>query len=282
MSNSTPATSSQLFTKRRRAFVACITCRQRKIKCTTVSDADYQPCTRCVEKGIKCEYQSVTDDDDYSSTPSPDVQGPSRASGWHAQPPITPPSAGLVGYLNPGSAPSRGSSRTTGPRPGATSPYPPAGAYPYRPHGMRTPGSGTNAQFPPPPTNSLPYASGHTRGPSMQDPGRSASQFYNASPNQQPAPNYQQPHGANAPYGQAYLPQSQPGGPAYQWPQGVSATLIRIAANACAHLDRVIVAPISMATIADEPLAFVVLFLRLYSLPKTFKLIVSRSFYDLQ
>ncbi|KAJ7908937.1 hypothetical protein B0H13DRAFT_1878103 [Mycena leptocephala] len=63
MSNLSTPTSSSLFTKRRRAYVACNNCRKRKAKCVAGSEVDYKPCTR-----------------------------------WSPQP-ITPPSAGLSKYL---------------------------------------------------------------------------------------------------------------------------------------------------------------------------------------
>ncbi|KAJ6546102.1 hypothetical protein DFH09DRAFT_1508408 [Mycena vulgaris] len=258
MSNSTPATSSQLFTKRRRAFVACITCRQRKIKCTTVSDADYQPCTRCVEKGIKCEYQSVTDDDDYSSTPSPDVQGPSRASGWHAQPPITPPSAGLD------LAPER-RHLIRQPEPTLTAPTEcaPLDREPTRsfPHPLRIP------SHTPPAIH---------EGRPCRIPVDLHLSFTMPRPTSSPHPIISNPTARMHPTDRHTYRNLNPADRRTNGPKEFQRP------NACAHLDRVIVAPISMATIADEPLAFVVLFLRLYSLPKTFKLIVSRSFYDLQ
>ncbi|KAJ7673824.1 hypothetical protein DFH06DRAFT_1123494 [Mycena polygramma] len=68
-----PAATLSLFTKRRRAFVACAGCRKRKIKCVKLSDIDNAPCTRCALKGIKCEYGAVTDD---SSASQPSVTPP--------------------------------------------------------------------------------------------------------------------------------------------------------------------------------------------------------------
>ncbi|KAJ6578462.1 hypothetical protein B0H19DRAFT_1253701 [Mycena capillaripes] len=59
MSSSAAATNSTLFTKRRRAFVACANCRKRKIKCISLSDGDGMPCKRCTAKGLECEYLAV-------------------------------------------------------------------------------------------------------------------------------------------------------------------------------------------------------------------------------
>ncbi|KAJ7604325.1 hypothetical protein FB45DRAFT_957325 [Roridomyces roridus] len=46
--------------RRRRAFIACTNCRRRKIKCVT--DAETDPCDRCVRKGLGCEYVLVGDE----------------------------------------------------------------------------------------------------------------------------------------------------------------------------------------------------------------------------
>ncbi|KAJ7485919.1 hypothetical protein FB451DRAFT_1433020 [Mycena latifolia] len=255
--SSTPANLSKVFTKRRRAYVACVACRKRKIKCVTASDADYDPCTRCKQKGIQCEFTAVPDDDDSSShpgTPSPDAQGPSRNSGWGqtSQPGIRPPSAGIAGYLGAGSAPPRGANRS--PRPGANAPYPQPGApsYPYRPNAMRS----VEAQGPPPhPQSSVPYVSGHGRTSSShrQGYGQPGPQFYNAGPSQRPTtypggPNAGHPGGpyydlnADYPYANPYVPQVQAGNTAYQWPQTMPPT-------AFAPLVRVTVAQISTGLI---------------------------------
>ncbi|KAJ6492251.1 hypothetical protein C8R45DRAFT_928546 [Mycena sanguinolenta] len=46
--------------ERKRVFLACIACRRRKIRC--ISDEDNNPCTRCVKKGILCEYLSIDEE----------------------------------------------------------------------------------------------------------------------------------------------------------------------------------------------------------------------------
>ncbi|KAJ7113386.1 hypothetical protein C8R44DRAFT_881707 [Mycena epipterygia] len=110
--SSTPSTSFSAFTKRRRAYIACLNCRQRKIKCMTVSDSDNSPCTRCAQKGLTCHYITVPESESSSrpGTPpsdrAPQLQNPD--SGWSYEPgitPITPPSAGLSGLI--GDVPSR-------------------------------------------------------------------------------------------------------------------------------------------------------------------------------
>ncbi|KAJ7663568.1 hypothetical protein B0H17DRAFT_1143977 [Mycena rosella] len=250
MSNlSTPPTSSKLFTKRRRAYVACTTCRKRKIRCVTVSDADYEPCTRCAQKGLKCEYATVSEYEEDSPTPSPDVHGPSRASGWggSSHPGITPPSAGIAGYLNPGFAPSRSSNRSPAPRPGATAPYPQPGvvpSYPYRPNAMRSGGANSDAHFAhPQPPNAVPNLSGHSRASSLHRPGHGqpGPQFYNTGPAPySPGPSGSHDRGSfynlNSDY--QYAPPLQSGNTAYQWPQAMPPTDAPngVSANAFARL----------------------------------------------
>ncbi|KAK7042788.1 hypothetical protein R3P38DRAFT_2511723 [Favolaschia claudopus] len=119
-----------LFTKRRRAFLACFNCRRRKVKASCVSE-DYKPCTRCTLKGLKCEYHAVPEDYPVSlpGTPAQDLEmlpreGPS-SSGW-ASLPITPPSAGLPFTFEnqQNTLPSRPSRRFTIPPPSSAPRYP--------------------------------------------------------------------------------------------------------------------------------------------------------------
>ncbi|KAF7344291.1 Zn(2)-C6 fungal-type domain-containing protein [Mycena venus] len=65
-----PAGSSRPFKKRRRAYVACIACRRRKVKCVTPSDDDDTPCTRCSNRGQECEFRAVPDTESTSSAGS--------------------------------------------------------------------------------------------------------------------------------------------------------------------------------------------------------------------
>jgi hypothetical protein len=159
-----PAKEMSLFTKRRRAYVACTGCRKRKIKvrissistsaasahqlssllwqCVTHSDVDYSTCTRCSSKGLKCEYLAMPDG--YSSstcqpgTPPPEIQVPSRERNYSkaewTPPPITPPSAEIGSYGVPGSCPvriARCSSITPAHHPYRRRPSPPQ---PHHPH----------------------------------------------------------------------------------------------------------------------------------------------------
>ncbi|KAJ7852357.1 hypothetical protein B0H14DRAFT_2580971 [Mycena olivaceomarginata] len=211
MSNSsTSATSSNLFMKRRRAYVACSNCRKRKVKCITPSEVDYNPCTRCAQKGLKCEYFASPDDDVSSApTPPPQIQPSSRYSepGWSPQP-ITPPSAGISEYLNTGSSSKGGRSR--GPVPAAGS----SGRYPYRPvpPAAMPPPSASSGQWPQQATTH------HHSAPAYPAAGNASLQQYPAT-----GPQYY-PGTANAGYGsggyyaqQPYLPQSS--GMAAPWPQ---------------------------------------------------------------
>ncbi|KAJ6468025.1 hypothetical protein C8R47DRAFT_1078514 [Mycena vitilis] len=49
----------QRFTKRTRIYVACVNCRNRKVRCVTVPGSEEIPCKRCTEKGLSCLYLAV-------------------------------------------------------------------------------------------------------------------------------------------------------------------------------------------------------------------------------
>ncbi|KAJ7192910.1 hypothetical protein GGX14DRAFT_405968 [Mycena pura] len=49
---------------RRRSLMACVNCRQQKLKCLTSPSG---PCERCARKKILCEYVSVAEQDDRDS-----------------------------------------------------------------------------------------------------------------------------------------------------------------------------------------------------------------------
>ncbi|KAF7318679.1 C6 finger domain [Mycena chlorophos] len=60
--NPTPSAElSALFTTRRRVIIACTNCRKRKIRCMTSEESPVNPCERCEEKGLRCEYVTITD-----------------------------------------------------------------------------------------------------------------------------------------------------------------------------------------------------------------------------
>ncbi|CAK5275074.1 unnamed protein product [Mycena citricolor] len=101
-SSPTTTKKSNPFTKRRRAYMACTNCRQRKIKCITSSEGDSRPCTRCAKRKLHCEYVAVPEELAYqheqSHSPEPgsslSSQYPETDGRWPSQS-ITPPSAGL-------------------------------------------------------------------------------------------------------------------------------------------------------------------------------------------
>ncbi|KAJ7616724.1 hypothetical protein B0H17DRAFT_1220235 [Mycena rosella] len=145
MSGSSTCTT---FQKRRRTYVACLTCRKRKIKariclCVTFSDADSRPCTRCAQRGIPCEYAPVQSANGDSGTSSPEPQAPPCASVWtdNSEHGIVPPCAEIAGHVNHWS---RGSTRSLAPRP---QPYP----RPYRPNVGTTGETELPRARPPPP-----------------------------------------------------------------------------------------------------------------------------------
>ncbi|KAJ7767801.1 hypothetical protein B0H16DRAFT_337820 [Mycena metata] len=219
---SSSSTPSNPFMKRRRAYVACAQCRKRKIKCVSVSEVDYRPCTRCAAKGLKCEYFAVPEDDNPSQadTPPPEFQAAHHSQqGWNPQP-ITPPSAGINEYLS-GSSSSRRAGR------GGTVP-PPTGVprYPYQP--KSTTHSGTAAPSrtgQAPPTSAQHAAYPHGYASVQQQPHhRAAAPQYSGYPNTTP---YQNPGNVQASfgnydpnYGHPYVPQ-QSGGPPYSWPGAI-------------------------------------------------------------
>ncbi|KAJ7164461.1 hypothetical protein C8R46DRAFT_312748 [Mycena filopes] len=141
-SSSAPAPSDP-FMKRRRAYVACANCRKRKIKCISLSEVDYRPCTRCAAKGLKCEYFAIPDD--YAPPAGPPAPAPEAAARSYEQgqgeppQPITPPSASLSDFL-PGASSSRRPNRG-----GAVPPAPPR--YPYQPKSTQS--ASRAPQFPP-------------------------------------------------------------------------------------------------------------------------------------
>ncbi|KAJ7207017.1 hypothetical protein C8J57DRAFT_1484686 [Mycena rebaudengoi] len=77
MPASTSQPSSSPFVKRRRAYVACTNCRQRKVRCVSLSEVGDEPCNRCSKRGLKCEYIAIPDcqetssEGDSTTTPEP-------------------------------------------------------------------------------------------------------------------------------------------------------------------------------------------------------------------
>ncbi|KAF7314059.1 Zn(2)-C6 fungal-type domain-containing protein [Mycena chlorophos] len=50
-----------VFTKRRRSIIACTNCRKRKTRCFSTEDFPENPCERCDEKGLKCRYETISE-----------------------------------------------------------------------------------------------------------------------------------------------------------------------------------------------------------------------------
>ncbi|KAJ7768964.1 hypothetical protein B0H16DRAFT_1781234 [Mycena metata] len=64
MSDSGPRPQGDLpavFLNRRRVIIACTNCRKRKIRCLTSEETPENPCERCVNRGLRCKYITVTD-----------------------------------------------------------------------------------------------------------------------------------------------------------------------------------------------------------------------------
>ncbi|KAJ7615982.1 hypothetical protein FB45DRAFT_1106894 [Roridomyces roridus] len=76
----------------RRAYVACVNCRRRKVKCVPTSENDWtQPCVRCQRKGLECESALAQKPDDLARAPARPTPSTSSGhshprSGWSPQP----------------------------------------------------------------------------------------------------------------------------------------------------------------------------------------------------
>ncbi|KAJ7142323.1 hypothetical protein C8R44DRAFT_725690 [Mycena epipterygia] len=63
-----PDSNLASFKEPTRAYIACVNCRQRKLKCIKAEESLKKPCKRCAQKGLDCEYISVADQHTYSSS----------------------------------------------------------------------------------------------------------------------------------------------------------------------------------------------------------------------
>ncbi|KAJ7456130.1 hypothetical protein FB451DRAFT_1373002, partial [Mycena latifolia] len=52
-----PYSATPVVWRIKRAYIACVHCRKRKIKCITPREG--QPCERCIKKGLVCDYLPV-------------------------------------------------------------------------------------------------------------------------------------------------------------------------------------------------------------------------------
>ncbi|KAJ6555981.1 hypothetical protein B0H19DRAFT_1071119 [Mycena capillaripes] len=74
----------------KRAHIACLNCRRRKMKC--ISDQyEEKPCERCIQKGLQCEYVPVAEEQTQSvsvRSPTPDSSsgGPSPHTSGQSAP----------------------------------------------------------------------------------------------------------------------------------------------------------------------------------------------------
>ncbi|KAF7291454.1 C6 finger domain [Mycena kentingensis (nom. inval.)] len=62
-------TKTSVAKRRPRAFIACVNCRRRRVKCNTKDDYDV-PCERCIQRGLQCCYIPIAEDIDYLSGPA--------------------------------------------------------------------------------------------------------------------------------------------------------------------------------------------------------------------
>ncbi|KAJ7738785.1 hypothetical protein B0H16DRAFT_1465632 [Mycena metata] len=192
MSNSRPADPNfSPFTKRRRVYIACTACRKRKIRCITAEESPDKPCERCSEKGLRCEYLAVAEEQPPSSS---HPHAPSGRNARFSNPGQLPPSGSQFPGGYPGNAPPTQHSNTPHnayhPRPpysGQMSgpPVPPFTPTQYQsqfPGAPQNPGQGQHPGYqyssapPPQAPQSTHYAS---QGPYMQPPAASQGYYSN-------------------------------------------------------------------------------------------------------
>ncbi|KAJ7200839.1 hypothetical protein GGX14DRAFT_659577 [Mycena pura] len=88
---------------RRRVYIACQRCRQRKIKCIT-DDSEERPCERCVRMGVECKYISV-DREQGQPAATFSVTPTSAGNGRWRPPPANPSSLPIMQAPPPSNAP---------------------------------------------------------------------------------------------------------------------------------------------------------------------------------
>ncbi|KAJ7624037.1 hypothetical protein DFH06DRAFT_1305206 [Mycena polygramma] len=76
-----PAVLPPLLFTRRRVIIACTNCRKRRVKCLTPEDPPLNPCERCVKKGLRCEYVTVSDQRGESASKHSKKSVPDGANG---------------------------------------------------------------------------------------------------------------------------------------------------------------------------------------------------------
>ncbi|KAJ7485961.1 hypothetical protein FB451DRAFT_1231521 [Mycena latifolia] len=60
-SNLTQPRGTSINRTRKRTSIACSSCRKRKIKCMPSSNDPHDPCARCLRRGFRCEYVTVSE-----------------------------------------------------------------------------------------------------------------------------------------------------------------------------------------------------------------------------
>ncbi|KAF8209644.1 hypothetical protein K438DRAFT_2063145 [Mycena galopus ATCC 62051] len=97
---------------RRRVDIACVHCRQQKIKCRTSEQSETQSCDRCIKKALPCEYLPVCEQQAKASPTSPSREErtsdlyaltPSMSSTWNEYPPNSTEYVLDTGHLAPDS-----------------------------------------------------------------------------------------------------------------------------------------------------------------------------------
>ncbi|KAJ7202262.1 hypothetical protein C8J57DRAFT_1410205 [Mycena rebaudengoi] len=84
---------SAVLPRRKRAMIACVHCRRRKMKCVTSEEPPRNPCARCTRRHFDCVYVAVVGDDyplSSTSTPESPLSNP-HPQADHSYPRTMPP-----------------------------------------------------------------------------------------------------------------------------------------------------------------------------------------------
>ncbi|KAJ7753940.1 hypothetical protein DFH07DRAFT_1029969 [Mycena maculata] len=226
--------SDNPFLKRRRASVACITCRKRKIKCITVSNTDDKPCTRCAKNRLECRFIPPDHESISSCTEAPPSESQPLKDDPYRDQPSKAPSASVSQFLGPSRGLARAPTRGSGGQIGGRQRDLAEGVQSYQ-YGTDPPPMATDSGL-------LRPRSGSSTPNTY--PQMASIHGHNALPTSQAYPGEDQvrpvyfshnSHGGGFPYNKKYVPQLQVQADdiMYQWPLSVFVPL-----------DPAIVAPI--------------------------------------
>ncbi|KAJ7275750.1 hypothetical protein C8J57DRAFT_1589863 [Mycena rebaudengoi] len=187
MSASTSQPPSSPFVKRRRAYVACTNCRQRKVRCVSPSEVGDEPCNRCSKRGLKCEYIAIPDNQETSSggdsTTTPEPLSGSNSPDGPPPAPYTSVSSTLP--MDPSYSRRRSSHYANVAEP---SYYTPSNTPPLRPvssqsaSGHLSPGPYPSLPYVGPLARNVPTHPSHINTSASRYPHQQPPHFYSSSP----------------------------------------------------------------------------------------------------